>query len=196
MRFIKKLYNWVLSWADKPAGPFVLFVISVFETFIFPVPPDVLLIALALGNPKRAFFFAFICALGSAIGGSIGYVIGRWFWEATKDFFLTHLFSQEVFNHVSEVYNRHAFITLYFVGFTPVSDKPFVIGAGVFAINYFVFLVSYTLSRMTRFYAVALIIRLLGEKARDFIDKYFNALTFIFAILLVVGIIVAKYLVD
>ncbi|MCS7214472.1 MAG: DedA family protein [Candidatus Calescibacterium sp.] len=196
MKPIRKLYDWVLSWADKPSGPLVLFVVSTFETFIFPVPPDVLLIALSLGNPSRSLYFAFLCTLSSAIGGSIGYVIGHWFWDLTKDFFLTHVFSQDFFNQVSEIYNKHAFLTLYFVGFTPISDKPFVIGAGVFSVNYFIFLFSYTLSRATRFYAVAIIIRIFGQRARDFIDKYFNILSFVFAILLVVGFVIARYVIK
>jgi len=196
VRIVRRLYDWVLSWADKPAAPLVLFIISAFETFIFPVPPDVLLMALSLGNPRKSFYFAFLCTIGSALGGSLGYVIGHWFWEATKDFFLNYVFSQEFFNQVSEVYNKHAFLTLYFVGFTPVSDKPFVIGAGVFSVNYLVFVVSYTLSRATRFYAVAIVIRIFGQKAREFIDKYFNTLTFVFAILVVIGFLIVKYVIG
>ncbi len=193
-RFLRKLYDWILSWAEKPGGTVVLFVISGLETFIFPIPPDVLLIALALGEPRKAMYFALVCTVGSTVGGSIGYIIGYWFWEITKDFFLTYVFSPEFFNRVAEVYRQNAFWTVYIVGFTPVSDKPFVIGAGVFSVNYIIFIISYTLSRATRFYTVALTIKVFGPKAKEFIDRYFNLLAVAFAVLILIGVAIAKFI--
>jgi len=76
MKHIKELYNWVLSWAEKPSGPTALGLISTAEASFFPIPPDVLLIPLALGKREKAYKFALICSIGSIIGATIGYGIG------------------------------------------------------------------------------------------------------------------------
>ena len=77
---IRKLYDWVLHWAETPYGPIALFLLSFTEATFFPLPPDVLLIALILGHKRKAFKFALICSIGSFLGGTAGYLIGHYFW--------------------------------------------------------------------------------------------------------------------
>jgi len=76
MKFLKSLYNWVLSWADSRYGAAALFILAFSESSFFPIPPDVLLIALAVSRPKRAFYYALISTIGSVLGGAFGYFIG------------------------------------------------------------------------------------------------------------------------
>ena len=78
MGWLRRLYDWVLSWAETRYGTAALGAIAFAESSFFPVPPDVLLIALALGKPRRAWWFAGVCSLGSVVGGAFGYLIGRW----------------------------------------------------------------------------------------------------------------------
>ena len=73
---IKNLYQWVLKWADTPYGSWALFILAFSESSFFPIPPDVLLIALAVGKPEKALKFALICSAGSILGGIVGYLIG------------------------------------------------------------------------------------------------------------------------
>ena len=79
--WIRRLYDWVLHWAETPYGGMALLGLAFCESSFFPVPPDVLLIALAISIPKRAFFYALLCAAGSVTGGMFGYLIGREFIE-------------------------------------------------------------------------------------------------------------------
>ena len=72
MSWLRRLYDWVLSWAESRYGALALGAISFAESSFFPVPPDVLLVALALGRPKRSWWFALVCSVGSVLGGAFG----------------------------------------------------------------------------------------------------------------------------
>ena len=98
---LKRLYHWVLSWADRPSGTVALFCLAVVESSFFPVPPDVLLIALTLGRRDKVWWFALVCTGGSLLGAAAGYLIGWGLWEATQDFWLSYVFSEEVFHRRS-----------------------------------------------------------------------------------------------
>jgi len=71
MKYLKRLYDWVLSWADSPYGTLALFIVAFSESSFFIVPPDVLLIALAVSKPGRAFYYALVTTVGSVLGGDV-----------------------------------------------------------------------------------------------------------------------------
>ncbi len=196
MKIIKKLYDWVLHWAETPYGVPALFILSFAESSFFPVPPDVLLIALAISIPSKALFFASVCSIASVIGGIVGYGIGWGFWEIIKDFFFNYVpgFSQHVFESVREQYNIYNFWIVFTAGFTPIPYKVITISAGVFNINFPVFILASAISRSARFFLVAALIYKFGPSIRDFIEKYFNMLSYLFIILLIGGFIIIKYL--
>jgi membrane protein YqaA with SNARE-associated domain len=191
---VKRIYDWVLSWANSKWSHVALALNSLSESIFFPVPPDVLLMALCLGKPKRALYFATITSIFSVLGGIGGYILGKFFWEVTKDFFLKYVFSVETFMKVSELYNQNAFIAVFTAGFTPIPYKVFTISAGVFSINFPVFIIASLISRSARFFIVSTLIFFFGERVKVFIEKYFNILTIIFSALLILGFIAIKYL--
>jgi membrane protein YqaA with SNARE-associated domain len=191
---LKRIYDWVLSWANSKWSHVALALNSFSESIFFPVPPDVLLMALCLGKPKRALYFATITSIFSVLGGIGGYILGKFFWEVTKDFFLKYVFSVETFMKVSELYNQNAFIAVFTAGFTPIPYKVFTISAGVFSINFPIFIIASLISRSARFFIVSTLIFFFGERVKVFIEKYFNILTIIFSALLILGFIAIKYL--
>jgi len=194
MKYIRKLYDWVLAWAYTPYGTMALFVLAFTESSIFPIPPDVLLLALCLGNPKRSFLFALICSVSSVIGGLFGYLIGHYFWYAVGDFFLKYVFSIEFFTRVQQLYDHNAFLAVFISGFTPIPYKVFTIAAGVFDINLLVFASASILGRSLRFFIVATLIYKLGAPVKNIIEKYFGLFTILFGILLIAGFVVVKFL--
>ena len=164
MKHIKELYNWVLSWAEKPSGPTALGFISTAEASFFPIPPDVLLIPLALGKREKAYKFALICSIGSIIGATIGYGIGQWAWWTTvgsfsdfAQFFFDHIpgFSHEGFEKIKALYDEYNFMIVFTAGFTPIPFKLFTISAGAFHVNFPLFIFASVISRSTRFFLVA-----------------------------------------
>ncbi len=191
----RRLYNWVLHWAETPYGTPALFVNSFAESSFFPVPPDALLIALSIGQPKKALRFAAWCSVASVLGGLAGYLIGAVAWAAVGDFFFRWVpsFTPEAFERVRALYDRYDFWVVFTAGFTPIPYKLITIAAGVFAVNLPVFIVASVLSRSARFFLVAWLIQRFGPSIRDFIDRYFNLLSVVFLVLLIGGFMVFKY---
>jgi membrane protein YqaA with SNARE-associated domain len=189
---IKRLYNWILSWSESRWGWLALFTIALFEASWFPLPPDILLIALCLGATKRSFRFATICLVGSVLGAALGYMIGYFLWttpsgEATAlaNLFYEYIFSVESFNNVGALYDRFNFWIVFTAGFTPLPFKLFTIAGGMFHINFLMFIIASMVSRGMRFFLIAWLIWKFGAPIKSFIDKYFNLLATLFTIMLI-----------
>ena len=191
---LRRLYDWVIHWAHTPFGPVALFVLAFTESSFFPVPPDVLLIALALGFPALAFRFAGICTVGSVLGGVLGYAIGLLFFSVVGEPILRFYGYTEQFEFVQSLYARYDVWFVGAAGFTPIPYKVFTIAAGAFDMDLLRFVVVSALSRGARFFLVAALIFRFGSPIKTFIDKYFNLLTFLFIILLFLGFVVIKFL--
>lgn len=189
---IKKLYDWVLSWSNSRWGWLALFIIALCESSWFPIPPDILLIALCLGATKRSFRFAGITLLGSIIGAMLGYAIGHFLWmtpagdpTAVANFFFENVFSAESFDNVGAMYDKYNFWIVFTAGFTPLPYKLFTIAGGMFDINFTMFLIASTISRGMRFFLIGWLIWRYGQPIKVFIDKYFNLLATLFTVLLI-----------
>ena len=190
--FLRKIYNWVLHWADTPHGLIALFILSFSEASFFPVPPDVLLIVLILGSREQALKFAFICSIASIAGGLAGYSIGHFIWwdgtnyNSIANFFFNNVpgFTEALFQKIQNQYNHYGFIIIFTAGFTPIPFKVFTISAGAFDISLPLFLITSTISRSARFFLVSFLILKYGEKINYFIDRYFNLLSILFVIIL------------
>ena len=191
---IRRLYDWTLSWADHQAGAWALFFIAIAESSVFPIPPDVLLLALCVGAPRASFRFAFICAVGSVLGGILGYAIGWGAWLAVKDFFIPYVFSQSAFDHVQRLYQGNAFIAILTAAFTPIPYKVFTIGAGVFGVNLGVLIAASVIGRSARFFLVAGAIYIFGGRIKALIDRYFDWLAWALLALGVGGFVAVRYL--
>ena len=204
MNQLRKLYDWVLHWTDTKYGMPALFILAFAESSFFPIPPDVLLIALAMGKRSKAFRFALVCSIGSIIGGIAGYSIGHFAWWSGKNvysslalFFFDNVpgFSVDIFQKIRSQYELNNILIVFTAGFTPIPYKIITITAGAFNINFPMFLLASSVSRTARFFLVSLLIWKFGEPITTFIDKYFNLLTIIFTILLVGGFLVMKLLI-
>ena len=192
---IRRLYDWVLSWAETRFGAPALFVLSFLESSFFPIPPDVLQIALSAGKPKRAFFYATISLAGSVLGAFLGFLIGYVFWVATQDFFFNYVpgFTEEAFDWVGEQYLENAFFAIFVAAFTPIPYKVFTVAAGVFSVSLWTLLVASIVGRGARFYLVAAMMYFFGPTVKIWIDRYFNLLTIVFTLLLIGGFVVIKF---
>jgi len=190
---IRVTYDWVLSWADRPGGPWALAGISFAESSFFPIPPDILLIPLCLSKPRRAFWYAGLCTVASVLGGMLGYLIGRVFFESIGGPIVDFYGLTEGFDRVGALYAAWAALAVAGAGFTPIPYKVFTIAAGLFEINFPVFVAASFLGRGGRFFLVAGLLRLFGEPMKEFVDRYFNWLTVALAVLFVGGFAVIKF---
>ena len=185
---LRGLYDWVEKWAQTPYSLHALFLIAVAESAFFPVPPDILLIAMGVSQSKRSLWFAFVCTVGSVMGGALGYAMGWGFWSALDTLFFNYVpgFTPELFEKVTQVYQEAAFPAIFTSAFT--------ITAGVAQINFGVFIFASILGRGLRFFIVGGLLFFFGPKIKDLIDKYFEKLALLFCILGVGGILAMKYI--
>lgn len=191
---LRRLYDWILHWADTPFGGWALFVLAFSESSFFPIPPDVLLIALAIAIPAKAFKYALICSAGSVLGGCFGYLIGWQFMTGIGDRIIEFYHLQEKWTLIETLYRRYDAWAIAIAGFTPIPYKLFTISAGAFKINFTVFVLASVISRSARFFLVGALIYIFGPRIRTFIDKYFDILAVAFTVLLIAGFVAIKYL--
>lgn len=193
----RRLYDWVLHWADTPHALVALFVLSFAEASFFPIPPDVLLIAMCLKAPHRTLQFAVVCTVASVLGGALGYAIGLGLWEGLDTVFYRYVpgITPESFAKVQGLYEAWGIPIVFTAGFTPIPFKLFTITSGVMVLPLVPFLAAAAVGRAGRFFLVAILIRIFGAPITRFIDRYFNWLALAFTVLLIGGFLVIKVLV-
>ncbi len=212
----RRMYDWVLHWADTRYGFLALLIISFLESSFFPIPPDVLLMALVLASPFKWWKIALGCTVASVIGGIFGYGIGMFAWESIGQMIVENIIRIELIevdgrldialpaylvenfkdvlggSYLFQVYDVwNAWIVGIF-GLTPLPYKLVTITAGVAQVNLTVFILTSIAARGFRFFVVAAVLRAIGEPAKVFIDKNFNFLTIVFVLLLIGGFAILK----
>ncbi len=191
---LRRLYDWTLSWADHPAGSWALFFIAFLESSIFPIPPDVLLIALCVGGVTKSYRFALICTTGSLLGGLVGYGIGYWGYAAIGEPIVKFYNAGDVVDKIKVWYDEYGFWGNLIAAVTPIPYKVFTIASGMFKFSIESFLLASVIGRSLRFFAVATTLYLFGEQIRGFIDRYFNWCAWIFMALVLAGVAAIKFL--
>ncbi|MEX0711250.1 MAG: YqaA family protein [Pirellulales bacterium] len=196
VNLVRRLYNWVLGWADTPYGTPALAAISFAESSFFPIPPDVLQIALSIARPRRSFYYAAVSAIASVLGGIAGWLIGYALWASVGEFFFNYVpgFSRQNFDHVARLYGDNAFLAIVGAAFTPIPYKLFTVAAGVFQVPLETLIVASAVGRSGRFFAVALVIFFFGAPAKYVLERYFEWITLALFAMLVGGFLAVRYL--
>lgn len=194
MILIRKLYNWVLQWAATPYAVPALFIIAFVESSFFPIPPDILLIAMVVAVPTGWLRFALICSVGSVLGGMFGYLIGSQFMNLIGNHIVEFYHFQEKWDKIGLLYEKYNAWAVAAAGFTPLPYKVFTLSAGAFKIDFPVFVFASAVSRSARFFIVAAILYKFGPPFKVLIEKYFNIFTIVFFILLILGFFVLKFI--
>ena len=189
---IRRLYHWVLHWAETPYAVPALFGLAFVESSFFPIPPDVLLIALCLSLPTRAMRYAAWCTVGSVLGGCFGYFLGWSVWQNVQHLLIPRIFSQQLFDKVTGIYQEWDVAAVFIAAFTPIPYKVFTVAAGVAKLNLPAFIATSIVGRGARFFLVAFLLHKYGERARPIIEKHFEKLTLLAGVLLISGFLLLK----
>ena len=186
---LRRVYDWVLGWADHRYGGLALLLLAFAESSVFPIPPDVLLMALALGKPGAAFRFALICSVGSVAGGLAGYLIGWLLMDGLGRPIIELYNAQAAYAEVEQRFVEYGGWAVAIAGFTPIPYKVFTIAAGATQLSLSSFVLASVLSRSARFFLISGLIYYYGPTIKVFIDKYFNILTIVFTVLVLLGFV-------
>jgi len=195
---LRRLYDWVLSWADSPYGTGGLAAISFAESSFFPIPPDVLQIALSVARPRASFLYAAVSTIASVAGGVVGWAIGRGLWQAAAPFFFTWVpgFTQAKFDYVGGLYQQNALLYIFTAAFTPIPYKVFTIAAGVCQVPLGTLVLGSLLGRGGRFFLVAAATYAFGGTAKRFLDRYLEAITIALGVAIIGGFLAVRWLVP
>jgi membrane protein YqaA with SNARE-associated domain len=191
---IRKLYFWTLHWGTTRWAVPALVVLSFTESSFFPIPPDVLLIALCFATPTRWFALAAMCTVASVLGGAFGYFIGATLWESVGQQIVAFYHGEAVMQKVRHWYDTYGFVGVLVAAITPIPYKVFTIASGVFQFDFWQFMGASFLGRGFRFFVVAGMIGMLGERVRPFIEERLEVLLIALTVLGVGGFVLLKYL--
>ena len=194
MKFLRSLYNWTLRKAEHKYSSWILSVISFTESSFFPIPPDIILIPMIIAKRAKAWMYAFICTFSSVLGGVAGYAIGYFFYNSIGVLIIDVYHLSNSFNTFESYYNEYGILIVLGAGFTPFPFKFITIASGVFNLNILLFILTAIIARGLRFYLLAGLFFIFGEKIKVLIDKYFNLLAILFFIVLVGSVLLIKLL--
>jgi membrane protein YqaA with SNARE-associated domain len=193
---LRRLYAWVLSWAETRYGTPALAALSFAESSIFPIPPDVLQIALSISKPRRSFFYAGVSAAASVLGAVVGFEIGRGLWAVLSGVFFSYVpgVTPAAFEHVQSLYRANAFLAILTAAFTPIPFKVFTIASGVFGVPLPTLLAASALGRSGRFFGVGTCIFVFGPGVKRLLDRYLEVAAALLFVLFVLGFWLIRHL--
>ena len=190
----RKLYNKTIDVAGNKNSKFFLGGISFIESFIFPIPPDVVIIPMTIAKPQNWLRIALIATIGSVLGAILGYLIGLLLFNSIGIIVVEFYHLDESIQRFKELYNLYGAWIVIIAGFTPFPFKLITIASGLFELNFIIFIFCSIFSRGARFYLVSGLLYFFGENIKKFIDKYFNILTILFFVLLIGSVLILKVL--
>ncbi len=192
---LRRLYDWCLDAADKPHALWIMGAVSFAESSFFPVPPDVMLIPMALARPERAYVLAAWCTGTSVAGGLLGYAIGALLYDSIGAW-LIHLYHYgDKVETFRAAYAQWGAWIILLKGLTPIPYKIVTITSGFAGYNLGLFIVFSIIARATRFFVLAFLLHRYGEQARHIIEKRLGLWVTLGAALVVIGIVIALYLI-
>ncbi|MCA8912968.1 MAG: DedA family protein [Planctomycetes bacterium] len=217
LRLLKRLYAWVVGWADTKFGLPALALLAFAEASFFPIPPDPLLIALCLGKQKRSLFYAGVCTAASVLGGILGWFIGQALFQSVVDVIHavgwgpswfgtpgsgeplaqtagdTRFYPDGYFYLVHEKFGQNSFFAYFSAALSPIPYKVFTIAGGVFNVSLPMLILGSIVGRGLRFFALGGLIRVFGDKVKPLIEKYFEWITIGLVVLIALFFVVLKY---
>lgn len=194
LKYIRKMYDWVVSLAHRKHSTMALAVLAFIESSFFPIPPDVLQIALSVSRPQKALWYATVSTIFSVLGGVFGYFIGLFLFDAVGQNIINALGYQQQFLTVGELYKNNAFLAVLAGAFTPIPYKVFTIAAGFWKIGLMPLIIGSIVGRAGRFFIIGGLFYIFGAKVKAFIDRYLNTLAVGVFVMVVLGVVALRYI--
>jgi membrane protein YqaA with SNARE-associated domain len=184
---LRRLYHWILSWANHPWGTVALAVFSFLDSFVFPIPPLFLQVALSLERPKRSFWYAFVDTTASVLGAIAGYWIGYALWDTVGVRIVGELTPEK-----RQMILQNQFVVTIVYSFIPMPFKIITLGSGFLHASIATLLIASTLGRSARFFTLAVLCFIYGPRAKGFIERHFNSVCLAVGVLIAVVLVLLK----
>ena len=190
---LRRIYDWCIASAGKPHASWIMGLVSFAESSFFPVPPDAMLIPLALARPDRAWSYATLCTWTSVLGGLLGYFIGAVLYDSVGQWLIGLYGYGDKVEAFREAYATWGTWIILLKGVTPIPYKIVTITSGFAGYNLLMFVLLSFVARGMRFYLVAFLLSRYGPRARVIIEERLTFWVTISAAVLIFGIIMAVY---
>lgn len=191
---LRRLYTRVMALAASPNAGWWLALIAFAESSFFPIPPDALLVPMALAKPRSAWKFAAICTVASVVGGALGYLIGFAVFDQVARPILNIYGYGPAYAAFQAKFQEYGLWIILIKGLTPIPYKIVTIAAGAARFDFLLFMMASVLTRGARFFMVATLLHFFGDKVRDFIEKRLTLVTSALAVGIVGGFLALKFL--
>ena len=187
---IKSLKDWTIHWAASPHADVALFVVAAAEAVFFPIPPEVLLVAVLLLDNNRWMWRAFVTTVGSVAGALIGYAIGALFYATIGSQIVAFYGLEESVGRATALFAEHDFLAVFIAAFTPIPFKVATITAGLFGASLISLVTASILGRGLRYSLVALLLRIGGARVNALANRYFDVASIVVIALVLASLVV------
>ena len=191
MSILLNSYNYIIHLASNAKAKYYLFILSFSESSFFPIPPDVMLLPMCMANHSRAWYFALITTVGSVLGGIFGYFIGSYSFDMIEPFLNNRGYIDSYLLAV-QWFEDWGFWAVFIAGFSPIPYKVFTIAAGATFMPLIPFIIASVIGRGARFYLIACLVKVFGNKADALIKTYMDRIGWI--LIGIIALLVSVYL--
>ncbi len=192
----RKMYNWMMQKAATPQAVPAMAAVSFVESSVFPLPPDLMLIPMCLANREKAFYYAFICTIASVLGGILGYAIGYFLYETVGRWILDLYGGADGwYEKMSAIFAEYGALIILVKGLTPFPFKILTIFSGMVKFSVPIFIITSIIARGGRFFLVAGLLYVYGDKVRGFLEHHLEKVLLAFFALIVAGFVMIKFLI-
>ena len=171
----KSLYKKCLDLAAHKSSKYYLALVSFIESSFFPIPPDVMIIPMAISKKNDFIKIFLIATIFSVMGGILGYLIGTFFYDFGAQIMSFYGYDEKFTSLKNDLIGKDGFYAwlsiLFLAGFTPLPYKVFTIASGLIGFNLFVFILISLISRGLRFFIVSYFSYKFGNLFSKFIDE-------------------------
>jgi membrane protein YqaA with SNARE-associated domain len=190
---LQRLYDKVIALSESPKALPTLAAVSFAESSFFPIPPDVVLVPMALAQPHKARLYALVCTVSSVLGGMLGYAIGAFLYDTVGHWLISVYGYGEGIDAFRAAYAKWGAWIILIKGMTPIPYKIVTIASGFAGYNLLYFFVLSCITRGARFFLEGELLRIYGEPIREFIERRLTLVTTGFLAAIVGGFLIAKY---
>jgi membrane protein YqaA with SNARE-associated domain len=190
----RRLYDWTLSLAGRPAAPYALGAVSFAESSFFPVPPDVMLVPMALARPDRVWSYASIMTATSVVGGLAGYAIGALLYDSVGQWLFGIYGLSEGAEAFRAAYAQHGHWVILLKGLTPIPYKLVTITSGFAGYDLVWFTILSILTRGARFFFLAAVLGRFGVPIKRVLERHFNTVVAGLVAAIVLGFVAFRYM--
>ncbi|MDP0491880.1 MAG: VTT domain-containing protein [Verrucomicrobiota bacterium JB023] len=133
---------------------------------------EFVMVPFLLARRKQIWLISTIVLVGCVLGALVGYGIGRFFFESAGQWLIDTFGLSGGMEKFRNLFDDYGFGALILVCITPIPFQAAMLAAGAASYSLPMFLLATLIGRGIRYYGLAAIVALMGEKAEEVWQKH------------------------